>query len=109
MQNQAVDVKDLFEDLKTDWKSRTRYMSNSAQMAAVKSYQRIIGLGPAALPLILQELNRETDHWFWALKSITGEDPVDPADRGRLRRMADTWLQWADDPVTRPARRSPPT
>ena len=94
MPDQAVDVKDLFEDLKADWKDRTRYMSNSAQMAAVRSYQRIIGLGPAALPLILQELDRETDHWFWALEAISGENPV-PADQsGRVEEMAKAWIDW---------------
>jgi hypothetical protein len=64
-------------------------------MAMHPSYQRIIGLGPAALPLIFNELAREPDHWFWALKAITGEDPVPPSARGKLRKMTELWLQWA--------------
>jgi hypothetical protein len=51
-------------------------------------------MGSPALPLILRELQRETDHWFWALKAITGEDPVDPDDRGKLANMAEAWLRW---------------
>lgn len=94
MPKTAIDIKDLFEELKADWKTRTRYMSNSAQIAAVRSYQRIIGMGPPALPLILKELERETDHWFWALESISGENPV-PADQaGRVEDMAKTWIEW---------------
>lgn len=94
MPDTAVEIKDLFEELKTDWKTRTKYMSNSAQIAAVRSYQRIIGMGPAALPLILKELERETDHWFWALEAISGENPV-PADQaGRVDDMAKTWIEW---------------
>ena len=89
-----VDIKDLFEELKTDWKTRTTYMSNSAQIAAVRSYQRIIGMGPAALPLILKELERETDHWFWALEAISGENPVPPDQAGRVEDMAKTWIEW---------------
>ena len=94
MPETAVDIKDLFEELKTDWKTRTTYMSNSAQIAAVRSYQRIIGMGPAALPLILKELEQETDHWFWALEAISGENPV-PADQaGGVEDMAKTWIEW---------------
>ena len=90
----SVDTQELFEKLKNEWKSRTRYLSNSAQMATVRSYQRIIGMGPAALPLILKELERETDHWFWALEAISGENPV-PADQaGRVEEMAKSWIEW---------------
>ena len=38
---------------------------------------------------------REPDHWFWGLKAITGEDPVALADRGKVGRMAQAWLDWA--------------
>lgn len=94
MPETAIEVKDLFEELKTDWKNRTQYMSNTAQMATVRSYQRIIGLGPAALPLILQELERETDHWFWALEAISGENPVPSNQAGKVEEMAKTWIEW---------------
>jgi len=58
------------------------------------AYQQIIGLGPPALPLILAELDRELDHWFWALKAISGEDPVPIESRGNMREMANAWLKW---------------
>ena len=51
------------------------------------SYQRIIGLGSAVVPLLLRELERQPDHWFWALKAITGADPVPAASRGKLHEM----------------------
>ncbi|NQT41091.1 MAG: hypothetical protein HQ581_26605 [Planctomycetes bacterium] len=89
-----VDVGELFEKLKAEWKSKTRYMSNSAQMATVWPYQQIIGLGRPALVLILKELERETDHWFWALEAISGENPV-PAERaGDVESMAKSWIEW---------------
>jgi hypothetical protein len=49
-------------------------------------------MGPAAVPLILRELERQPDHWFWALTAITGEDPVRPEDAGNIERMAQAWL-----------------
>ena len=63
-------------------------------MAMLKPYQRIIGMGPAAVPLILEELQREPDHWFWALEAITQEDPVPAAARGKIGDMADAWIAW---------------
>jgi hypothetical protein len=94
MPETAIDIRDVFEELKTEWKAKTRYMSNSAQMATVWPYQKIIGMGRPALPFILKELNRETDHWFWALEAISGENPV-PADQaGQVENMAKAWIDW---------------
>ncbi len=90
----SVEIRDLFEQLKADWKTKTRYMSNSAQMATVWPYQQIIGLGRPALPLILRELERERDHWFWALEAISGENPVPPEQAGQVESMTKSWLDW---------------
>lgn len=94
MQRTAADVKDLFEDLKSEWKSKSQYMSNSARIATVWEYQQIIGLGPQVVPIILAELERETDHWFWALEAITGINPVNREDAGNVAKMAGVWLAW---------------
>jgi hypothetical protein len=63
-------------------------------MAAHPAYQEIIGMGPEVVPLLLADLARQPDHWFTALKAITGANPVDPADCGRIEKMAEAWLQW---------------
>jgi hypothetical protein len=83
-----------FRQLVSAWKEKSGYLSNTVQMSVISEYQRIIGLGPAALPLILEELRRETDHWFWALEAISGEDPIPPEDRGYVQKMADAWIAW---------------
>jgi hypothetical protein len=75
-------------------------MSSATDMAMLASYQRIIGLGPAVLPLIFRELERETDHWFWALAAITGANPVQPESRGSVPEMAQAWLAWARNEET---------
>ena len=51
-------------------------------------------MGNYAVPLILSELKRKPGHWFWALKAVTGEDPVLPEQRGRIKEMTKAWLQW---------------
>ena len=58
------------------------------------AYQQIIGMGLDALPLILRELQQEADHWFWALRAITGIDPVPKSSAGKIEEMRDAWLAW---------------
>jgi hypothetical protein len=89
-----ADLQERFQHLRDDWKSRSRYLSNSAQMAMLWSYQQIIGMGPDVVPLILAELQRETDHWFWALEAITGENPVPKEAAGKVGEMAQAWIRW---------------
>ncbi len=87
-------LQERFQALKDDWKLRTRHLSNVAQIALVFSYQQVIGMGPKAVPLILTELQREPDHWFWALEAITGENPVPKQDAGDIEASATAWLEW---------------
>ena len=90
----AAPLQGRFQTLRDDWKSKTRHLSNTAQIALVFSYQQIIGMGPDVVPLILRELQQETDHWFWALEAITGENPVSRVDAGDMRASADAWIAW---------------
>jgi len=86
------DVRERFRQLAAQWKEQSGHMSNGAQMAMLKPYQQIIGMGEAAVPLILEELRREPDQWFWALEAITQDNPVPPESAGKVRPMAEAWL-----------------
>jgi hypothetical protein len=48
-----------FRRLADKWKEQSRFLSNMAQLAMLKPYQRIIGLGLPAVPFILEELERD--------------------------------------------------
>lgn len=86
-----------FQRLAQQWKEDTALVSSITEKAMHPAYQQIIGLGKEALPLIFGEMKRaEPDHWFWALRAITGIDPVKPEVRGDVRGMTDSWLSWAD-------------
>jgi hypothetical protein len=88
-------LRQRFEELATKWREETAVTSSVAEMAMHPDYQLIIGLGPAAIPLLLGELQRQPDHWFWALYLVTGgENPVPSEDAGRIDRMAQAWLEW---------------
>src|SRR5579883_3302146 len=87
-------LRERFRRLTAEWKEQSRYLSNSAQMAMLRPYQRIIGMGWPAVPLILEEMQREPDQWFWALEAITEENPVPPDAAGYVQRSVDAWLEW---------------
>jgi AF2212-like protein len=88
---------DAFQALVREWKATRGHTSSAARMAKNPAYQKIIGLGEAAVPLILAELRKEPDHWFVALHTITGADPVPPESRGKVAEMAAAWLAWGKE------------
>ena len=83
-----------FQMLAKQWRDETRHLPLMSDVVLNAAYQQIVGMGTPAIPLILQELRNQPDHWFWALRSITGENPVSPADRGHVSKMAAAWLKW---------------
>jgi hypothetical protein len=83
-----------FQHLARQWRKDTAHVSNVARKALHPAYQEIIGMGNAAIPLLLAELSREPDDWFWALHAITGANPVPQEHRGDMRAMAAAWVQW---------------
>ena len=91
---QSESLAGRFADLVRRWREETAFLSSSTAQAAHPAYQQIVGMGPGALPLILRELEDRGGHWFWALKAITGVDPVPPEERGRVQAMGQAWLHW---------------
>src|SRR5438445_571396 len=87
-------LRQRFQRLVGEWKKQSRLLSNTVQMAMLPAYQRIIGMGLPAVPLILEELQREPDQWFWALEAITQTNPVPPEAAGKVRLMAQAWIEW---------------
>lgn len=83
-----------FLRLKAQWEAETAMLSSTTEISMHPAYQEIIGMGPSAIPLILSDMKKELGHWFWALKAITGEDPVSPEQRGRIKEMTEAWLRW---------------
>jgi hypothetical protein len=92
-----AELERLFDGLVKRWREETGAYSSVTQMAMHPAYQRIITMGPAALPLIFRELERRPGHWFWALRAITGENPVRREDAGDIGKMTEAWLAFARD------------
>jgi hypothetical protein len=107
-----------FYRLMATWKTEVRFLSNINEKCSHSAYQQIIEMGQDVVPLILDELRREPDHWFAALRTLTGENPVPPEARGKPKEMTLAWLEWAEKhgysqgsgtglPESEPGHRSP--
>lgn len=94
LRQQDDQTEKLFLALVIAWKHGRGPTSSIRELAMHPAYQRIIGMGERVVPFILRELEREPDHWFWALTAITGQDPIPKEARGRVERMAKIWLNW---------------
>jgi hypothetical protein len=97
--SQHQDLIREFRNLHQQWRDERGAKSTVAEMAMLPAYQKIMGMGPQVVPMILTELKAEgesPDHWFWALAAITRENPVPPQSRGKIREMAKAWLEWGE-------------
>lgn len=91
-----------FQRLVKKWKKQRGASSSITETIAMPAYQEIIGMGEKAVPLLLAQLRSEgdePDQWFWALRAITGENPVKPEERGNFRKMSQAWLAWSEQYV----------
>jgi hypothetical protein len=90
----TAEIETTFSELAEQWRRETGMLSVASKISMHPAYQRIIGMGQPVVPLIMRELEREPDHWFWALSAITGANPVKAEQRGRLQQMAVAWIEW---------------
>jgi hypothetical protein len=90
-----ADLAAEFSRLADRWTEQTEHLSNPNQRILHRDYQRIIGLGPDVLPLLLRRLKDDPDDWFHALTAVTGYDPIKREHAGKLDLMVRDWLEWA--------------
>ena len=85
-------IADAFRELADEWKLDTMTSSSITEICSHWAYQRVIGLGAQAVPVILNDVADGTRHWSWALAAITGENPAEDAETPRA--ASDAWLSW---------------
>lgn len=91
------DLAEQFTRLAAVWREETLPLSSIRQIIEHPAYQAIIALGPAVVPLLLRELERQPDHWFAALRQLTGANPVPVEQQGQTAAMAQTWICWGKE------------
>ncbi len=79
------------------WHQETASFGSMTKMLENEHYQAIIAMGPEVIPLLFERLQVSPDYYFEALRALTGEDPINPEDAGRLEAMTASWLMWAQE------------
>ena len=87
-------VEERFHSLARSWQQETAHLSSFTKRILNPHYQQIIGMGPPVVPFLLRDLASEPKDWFWALYSLTGENPVPAQDEGDTAAMSRAWLNW---------------
>ena len=94
-QHQMNALRREFRRLADQWLDDIQNVSSITEMVCHEAHLQIIAMGKPVLPLIFSELERMPNHWFIALRAITGNDPVSPDQEGDLYAMRSAWLEWA--------------
>ena len=86
--------RERFTELADLWENETVFLSNPDRITEHRAHREIVSMGESAVPLILQRMQAQGGHWFYALRAITGANPVKPDDRGKVAVMQESWLEW---------------
>lgn len=90
--SETARIADEFAELRDRWREKTGHYSVMIDAVIVPEYQRIIGMGEAALPLIIECLKEPGPEWFWALIAIVGVDHA--AGATTVTEACDRWIEW---------------
>lgn len=90
----TAEIEAKFIRLRDEWRAQRAHESSTSRMVLLPAYQTIIGMGKDVIPLLLRELERRVENWFWALQAITEANPVPAEARGSGEKMAAAWLAW---------------
>ena len=93
----AGGITEEFQRLAGEWHNAVDYHSSTTVRNSYPAYQKIIALGPDVVPLLLRDMEENHTHWFYALRTITGANPIPPSSSGNISQMVEAWLRWAKD------------
>lgn len=88
-------IEERFRRLAALWHKETDFLSSMSAASSHPAYLEI--MGPEVVPLLLRDLEGNLTHWFCALRTITGANPLTPAEAGDIPKMVTAWLRWAKD------------
>jgi hypothetical protein len=88
------ELAEKFYSLASQWQSAVEGMSSTTQMSQHPAYREIISMGTKIVPLLLRELKQNPLYWLSALSEITGENPIKLEQRGKVKQMAEAWIEW---------------
>jgi hypothetical protein len=88
------EAKEEFANLASQWIQDVEGMSSTVEMVKHPAYQKIVSMGQVVVPFLLEDLRQNPIYWLPALRQITRQNPVKPEQRGKIKQMAEAWLNW---------------
>lgn len=88
------EISHKFNYFAQQWQKDVEGLSSMSQMAKHPAYQEIINMGEKVIPFLLKDLEKNPLYWLTALHTITGENPIKSEQKGRIKSMAQAWLDW---------------
>ncbi len=87
-----------FREQADKWDRETRHLSSPTQRIMHPSYQAILGMGQEhreeMIRLLILDMQQHRRAWFWALSYLTQDNPINPADAGKIDKMIKAWTDW---------------
>lgn len=90
-----ISLAEAFSCLLQEWNRDTMASSSPTQWWFHPAYQEILGMGPAALPLIMMEFEKNPARWTYALKNLARKDAAEGAKD--VDEMKAAWRRWSKD------------
>jgi hypothetical protein len=92
----AETLEQRVQRLLATWREETAVISSSTVLNSHPAYRELIAIGPPVLPYLFRDMEQTYDgHLSRALAEITGARPVQPGEGGKIRLVAERWLNWA--------------
>jgi hypothetical protein len=91
------DLETTFRTLADRWYAETIRDSSITRILSNESYLRVIELGIAVVPLILNKLKIRPRPWFLVLRILTKEKDIGKGYPGDYEKIAKAWIQWGKE------------
>lgn len=85
----AEEIQAEFTYLASQWIQSVEGMSSTVEMAKHPVYQKIVKMGKAVVPFLLEDLRQNPLYWLPALRQITQQNPVKSEQRGKIKQMTE--------------------
>ena len=87
-----ADLEKEFNVLVAQWREDTFFYSSLTKQFSHPAYVRIMAMGKEGISLVLREMQKSQDNWFYALRFMAGEDVSKGTKDFDEAKTA--WIEW---------------
>jgi len=97
---ESVYRKDKFNNLYKAWQSNTLLQSSISKIVDDVNFKRLVDMGQPAIPLIIEEIDKNPSTLVWALNIITGTS-FSTSQRITIKDACKRWVRWWKEESTK--------